>query len=313
MAKKKKARKTPQLSMPKVEEPASDMQDKEGQGTILDLVSSDLAIICQGKTLPAHKIVVCPRSKYFKTACFGGFKEAKEPIHLDGTDPVLVEKVLEFLYTDSYTIGYISPQARYPPVDSSRRPELETEHAEEHAATEVVSESEEASNKATKSLDNIAQDLVNEKSPSDRGSIMDAVAECHPSYFHARMFGEADYFMINDLKDKAKDQFRLSFVDCSERDLFVEVIKELYSPRANYQELRKLAVDVVVNNLPNLRKGFLPAVDFELLKTVPDFAIELCLATVDRCVSEPPKTKLSPFATGFEYQESRPFGVAKWP
>lgn len=34
-------------------------------------------------------------------------------------------------------------------------------------------------------------------------------------------------------KDKAKEQFRMSFTDCSERDLFAEVVKELYSERAN--------------------------------------------------------------------------------
>ncbi|RAL15184.1 BTB/POZ domain-containing protein [Aspergillus homomorphus CBS 101889] len=313
MGKKIKARRTPRLSMPKVEQPplpASDMPDRDGQGTIVDLVSSlylnseysDLVIVCQGKTFPAHRALVCCRSEYFRKACFGDFKEAKDPIHLDNTDPVLVEKVLEFLYKDSYTIGYISPQARYPPVDSSRRPEIETEHAGEHAATEVVSESGEGTNEDTKSLDNIAQDSVNEESPSGQGSVMDAAADCHPSYFHARMFGEADYFMINALKAKAKSEFRASFKDCSERDLIAEVIKELYSPRANYQELRKLAVDVVVNNLPSLREGFPPAIDFELLKTVPDFAIELCLATVDRYASKGLETKPSQIPTGAPHE-----------
>ena len=50
----------------------------------------------------------------------------------------------------------------------------------------------------------------------------DSSADCRPCYFHMRIFGEADYFMINPLKDKGKAQF--CFMDCSERNLFAEVI-----------------------------------------------------------------------------------------
>jgi hypothetical protein len=117
-----------------------------------------------------------------------------------------------------------------------------------------------------------------------------------------RVFGEPDYFMISSLKDKAREQFCTSFTDCSERDLFAEVIKELYSERANYQELKTLAIDGVVNNLPSLRNGFITAIYSELLKAVPNFAVDLCLATMDKYVGEPPNMKPYPFATGFEYK-----------
>ncbi|XHF99729.1 hypothetical protein AWENTII_003219 [Aspergillus wentii] len=83
-------------------EPPSPEQDMDSRRPILDLVSSlhlnsdysDLVIIYGGKTFPAHKLVVCPRSEYFKQACFGGFKETKEPIKLGDKNPVLIEKVL---------------------------------------------------------------------------------------------------------------------------------------------------------------------------------------------------------------------------
>ena len=35
---------------------------------------SDLTIICGNKTIPAHRIIVCARSPYFRTACDGQFK-----------------------------------------------------------------------------------------------------------------------------------------------------------------------------------------------------------------------------------------------
>lgn len=72
--------------------------------------------------------------------------------------------------------------------------------------------------------------------------------------------------------------------------------------KANYQELKTLAIDVVVNNLPSLRKGFSPAIDSELLEAVPNFGVDLCLVTMDKYVSEPPNMKPYPFATGFEYK-----------
>ncbi|KAL4866012.1 hypothetical protein BDV12DRAFT_199562 [Aspergillus spectabilis] len=140
-------------------------------------------------------------------------------------------------------------------------------------------------------VQNISRKTPWVKTTSDQEGVMepviDLLAECHPCYFHMRIFGEADYFMISDLKDIAKEQFRTSFTDCSERDLFAEVIKELYLERANYQELRTVAIEVVVNNLPSLRKGFDPAIDSELLEAVPNFAVDLCLATIYKYSQEP--------------------------
>lgn len=185
-----------------------------------------------------------------------------------------------------------------------------------HAPNQLASEVEEATNKIIiHGSENIGQDPIGGSDPKEDAVelVIDPLAERHPCYFHMRVSGEADYFMISSLKDKAKEQIRISFTDCSEKDLFAEVIKELYSERANYQELKTLAIDVVVNNLPSLRKGFSPAVDFELLEAVPNFSVDLCLATMDKYVSEPPNMKPYPFATGFEYKgvayKSLPWGL----
>lgn len=34
--------------------------------------------------------------------------------------------------------------------------------------------------------------------------VIDSSANCHPCYFHMRMYGEADYFMIGDMDSKAE-------------------------------------------------------------------------------------------------------------
>ncbi|KAL5332136.1 BTB/POZ protein [Aspergillus crustosus] len=285
---------------------------------LLDLIASlhlnseysDLKIICKGRTFPAHKLVVCSRSEYFKRACFGEFKETRDPIRLDNTDPVLLEKVLEFLYTGNYTVGRLIPEAQDPQLDSDTecaKESLITSISRVHAPNQLATEVEEATDKITiHSSENIVQDPMDGSNQSNQEDavepVIDPSAECPPYYFHMRVFGEADYFMISSLKDKAREQFRTSFTDCLERDLLAKVIKELYSERANYQELKPLAIDVVVNNLPSLRKGFSTAIDSELLEAVPKFAVDLCLATMDKYVSEPPNMKPYPFSTGFEYK-----------
>ncbi|KAL2859768.1 uncharacterized protein BJX67DRAFT_376056 [Aspergillus lucknowensis] len=276
---KKKNRKVSQSSVPGDPEPgpeSSNWPDGKAQERLLNFIASlhlnseysDLEIICK--------------------ACFGEFKETREPIRLDNTDAVLLEKVLEFQYTGNYSVGRLIPE--------TQDPQLNCDTGLEEATDEITIHSSEI----------IAQDPMRGSDQSDREdaveSVIDPSAECHPCYFHMRVFGEADYFMISPLKDKAREQFPTSFTDCSEKDLFAEVIKELYSERANYQELKTLAIDVVVDNLPSLREGFSTAIDSELLEAVPKFAVDLCLATMDKYVSEPPNMKPYPFATGLEYK-----------
>lgn len=58
---------------------------------------------------------------------------------------------------------------------------------------------------------------------------------------------------------------------------------------------------MIVDNLPSLKNGFTPVIGSKLMKSVPDFAIDLCLLTMDKYVGEP-HMKPYPFPTGFEYK-----------
>ncbi|CBF73627.1 hypothetical protein AN7973.2 [Aspergillus nidulans FGSC A4] len=321
MGLKKKNRKVSQSSMPadpELEPESSNWPDKKAQEHLLDLITSlhlnseysDLEIVCKGRTFPAHKLVVCSRSEYFKRACFGEFKETREPICLDNTDPVLLEKVLEFLYTGNYTVRRLIPEAQDPQLNSNTecaKESLIMSISKVHAPDQLASQVEEATNEISmRNSENIAQDPIGGSNKSDQEDAVEPVinpaAEYHPCYFYMRVSGKADYFINSSLEDKAREQFRTSFTDCSERDLFAEVIKELYSEGANYQDLKTLAIDVVVNNLPSLQKGFSTAIDSQLLEAVPNCAIDLCLAIIDKYMSEPPNIKPYPLATGFEYK-----------
>ncbi|CAK96755.1 uncharacterized protein An08g09780 [Aspergillus niger] len=271
--------------------PVADTQDSRGQKTILNLMSnlhlsseySDLKIICKDKIFPAHKLL-----------------ETKGSICLDDKSPVLIEKVLEFLYTGNYTLGYRTTKTLTPPTDDNEGPRMNTNHTRDpliyfpsrrRATDEYAAEMEELANDAAvAAVENSADGFVdgspmNKKGPNEEENnvepAVDILADCHPCYFHVRMYGEADYFMIDDLKIKAEEKVLASLVNCSEVDSFSQIIAELYSGRADYGRLRKLALKVIVDNLPTLRKGFTPVINAKLMESVPDFAVDLCLPTID--------------------------------
>ena len=105
--------------------------------------------------------------------------------------------------------------------------------------------------------------------------------ECHPCYFHARMYGEGDCLRIQDLKAKAKSHFKKTFMDNPDATSFSKTIEEIYSNRAVYAELRTLAIHLIVQNLKTLWLGSNPVLDRDLIKSVPEFTSDLLLAVLD--------------------------------
>lgn len=92
------------------------------------------------------------------------------------------------------------------------------------------------------------------------------------------MYGEGDYFVVDDLKVKAKEKFRLSFTNPPNNESFADTIEEVYSMNADYRGLRKLVVELISQNWRTLRSGGSPALSDELIKSIPDFSFDLCLA-----------------------------------
>jgi hypothetical protein len=76
----------------------------------------------------------------------------REPICLDNTDPVLLEKVLGFLYTGNYTVGRLIPEAQDPQLDSDTecaKESLITSISKVQAPNQLASEVEEATDEIT--------------------------------------------------------------------------------------------------------------------------------------------------------------------
>ncbi|KAF4226513.1 hypothetical protein CNMCM8980_004733 [Aspergillus fumigatiaffinis] len=205
---------------------------------------SDLTILCDNEMFPAHRNIICPQSKYFEVACDGRFKEGDVQIRLDGQDPKLVRKTLEFLYTGNYTYDG-------PPKDGEMEPLLERE-IKPFAQTERQT--------------SIANPRTGE------------------SYFHAQMYAQGDYFQIDALKRKAKEHFKESFMRNTDRDSFTSAVSEVYSSTAeNDRGLRDLVLQLTTDNLPLLSREVNPILDGELLDRVPSFMRDICLSAVERC------------------------------
>ncbi|KAK7217680.1 hypothetical protein V2G26_005683 [Clonostachys chloroleuca] len=65
---------------------------------------SDCTISCGVKTYDVHKCIICARSPVMEAAFFGNFKEASHAhLHTDEYEPAVIEAMLEYLYTDTYT------------------------------------------------------------------------------------------------------------------------------------------------------------------------------------------------------------------
>ncbi|KAF5610717.1 amino acid transport gap1 [Fusarium subglutinans] len=96
---------------------------------------SDLTITCGKDQYRVHKAIICPRSKFFKAACDGKFKEAQTgTINLPDDDPVAVRMMIEYLYHDAY-----APSARmYIHSDGLIDAYLsETEYNDEHEKSKM--------------------------------------------------------------------------------------------------------------------------------------------------------------------------------
>jgi hypothetical protein len=232
--------------------------------------------------------------------------------------------VLEFLYTGDYTLERLATTSTHPGTEGAKRQEINTRvengpvrdsSSEGYGMHNPTAEMKELSNEVAVTASETMEGLLdrsaveNKPAPIDEipakerfeqlDPIVDILTDCHPCYFHVRMYGEADYFMISDLKTKAKAHFLASFMGNPKRTTFADTIEELYSTQADYRQLRQLAIEMIVENLPNLRKGLFPVIDSRLMKAVPDFTLDLCQATLDKYVDVPPTTL---FSVGSEFK-----------
>ncbi|KAL8377409.1 hypothetical protein RB595_008199 [Gaeumannomyces hyphopodioides] len=84
---------------------------------------SDLVIRCQGTDFRVHRAIVCPQCAFLDAACSSGFREEYEGvIELPEDHPDVVQKLLEFLYTEDVSDpGFLESSPTTPGSRSSPR------------------------------------------------------------------------------------------------------------------------------------------------------------------------------------------------
>lgn len=159
---------------------------------------------------------------------------------MNDKDPKLIEKILEYLYTGDYSPPFLVPDPVITQTDDEDTPEIDGQppqepsestqtfdaerividesraHVDENSyepvmetGVDIPGEPEQGpklSGKRPTTTDGYPPTYVNEQ--KEEGNMIDAVVDTsvihHPCYFHLRMYSEADYFMIDDLKKKLK-------------------------------------------------------------------------------------------------------------
>jgi hypothetical protein len=173
-------------------------------------------------------------------------QEGDGQIGLDGQDPTLVKKTLEFLYTGNYTYDA-------PPEDSE---------------TEPVSTAEAEASSDNESETSMAHPRTGEP------------------YFHAQMYAQGGYFQIDALQSKAMERFEESFkmLDTFDRDGFTSAVIEVYSStEENDRGLRRLLVRLTTDNLHRFRGAWSAILDDDFLESIPSFFRDMCFSAVDMC------------------------------
>lgn len=158
--------------------------------------------------------------------------------------------MLEFLYTGIYTQKSRAIESEDSEADVSDQPPAKRLKTASHEASE---------GSPTSSMAAAVTDLTS----------------CNAAYFHMRIYGEADYFMIDDLKAMANEYFRASLT-LKPWGEFVKIVKEAYSTRADYQEIKEPLIAVL--SRPTRASFYKSSRVTGLLRSYPDLSVGLCQA-----------------------------------
>ncbi|GES66819.1 BTB/POZ domain protein [Aspergillus terreus] len=221
---------------------------------------SDLTIVCGDREFPAHRLVVCPQSEYFARACDGKFKESSGRIEIHDTDPILVEKTLDFIYTGDNTPGltnYVPPRLASPSPDREKDESSEEAAFEPEASEVLLVETEPANHEPAK--DEQAEEVTSndkipesEKAEGPKGT--DDMAQFEPC-FHVLMHEQAHYFQIQGLRMKARDHFRRTFLAGEPaQEPLVAVIYQVYQSSPVWDTLKGVVFATIINKAESVYK-----------------------------------------------------------
>ncbi|CEJ59228.1 hypothetical protein PMG11_07859 [Penicillium brasilianum] len=226
-------------------------------------------------------------SRYFKAAFHGKFRESCGCLTLTDKDPILVEKVFQYLYTGNYSVDPDKEETGEISSDDSENSSLDGKPAFRQWKRVPKKRKRFGVRKMINFFTMGAR-------PKKRTALDGRLFHC-PAYFHLRMYAEADYFMIDELKVKAEAEFCQSFENLLTIELIFKkeyaakfaiskIINELYNRRGNYGVLREMVLELMLNNMPGLRQTIFmsPMEGCCFLSSHPEFGADLCWGMMEK-------------------------------
>jgi hypothetical protein len=192
-----------------------------------------------------------------------------------------MEKVLEYFYTGDYTLK--SGPGRYQGASCSKT--IKGQRSTSSADRPIVL----VDNSSFPASVGLSQSTSSSHVPagSNEGDLEPSPSK-NPALFHARMYGEGDYLLVEGLKTKAQANFTTDLTKSLTKEdpktaALDETMEELYSTRANYYSLRSIAIRQIVENIHVVSvKHGVPL--RKSMKSIPDFAFDLCMALMkEKC------------------------------
>ncbi|KAJ6032137.1 hypothetical protein N7540_002869 [Penicillium herquei] len=292
---------------------------------------SDMKIICGDTTFPAHRIAVCTNSTWFKNACCSGFNESSGLVQLQEMDPLVFQRVLEFLYKREYSLDGVAmdactpidktspsvctfgkrksknkdPPAAHAPSDQRPQKRLKVSISEITGTDKKIDPSIVAEPPNPGPFAGPFAGLYAHAPPVPGPSVAEPsvthtashkvekwppLVTCPPSYFHARVFGDADFFLLEELKEQALAKFRVSLRSIDELWKVKLLISELWSKNEKYAKLRPILMGSILFSHSKAHTLF-QEVTQDFLESQPEFNSDFCLSIVNSSIWEPSRQK----------------------
>ncbi|KAM3546351.1 hypothetical protein ARSEF1564_000839 [Beauveria bassiana] len=220
---------------------------------------SDLTIVCGDDRYRVHKAIVCPRSKFFASACNGPFQEGESGVvHLPEDDPLAIKMMIHYFYHLDYPT--VIPSA----VDANETatPSLSTFQSayqpNESAQTGFTANSVSV---LLSKKERIKLKLMTERERRDRdlaqphAQSSDSVSATPNLYLHAKVYALGEKYGVHDLKGFALRKFHIEAKHHWQSDDFLHAIREVYTSTIDEDRaLRDVVVEVVDAHLELLEQ-----------------------------------------------------------
>ncbi|KAF5616481.1 speckle-type poz [Fusarium sp. NRRL 25303] len=224
---------------------------EQGNGLLLclkqlfeDGAYSDLTIACGDDYHKVHKAIICPRSKFFASACNIPFQEGQSGVvHLPEDDPFAIKAMLYYLYHLDYPL-MAAPVVDVDEADMARPFTFRCTY--QPSALTVIDPAagtvHTPLSKKAKKIKKKEELRCQAQPPQGPQSVPPIPNLC----LHAKVYALGEKYGIEDLKRLALDKFDAEAKHHWQSDDFLHAIREVYrSTMDEDHHLRDVVVEVV--------------------------------------------------------------------